>query len=86
MSTKLNTMLAGLDDKVYLQAPDTVMKLAGVSTKMSDLFLRQVEALQRLRDGGSKQKVEVSHVHVHQGGQAVVGVIEGSRKGKKGKR
>jgi hypothetical protein len=35
----------------------------------------QVEALKRYRTGG-EQKVTVEHVHVHEGGQAIVGHVE----------
>lgn len=34
----------------------------------------QVEALQRYR-GKGQQRVTVEHVHVHQGGQAIVGAV-----------
>jgi len=34
----------------------------------------QVEALQRYR-GKGQQKVTVEHVHVHAGGQAIVGAV-----------
>ena len=37
----------------------------------------QVDALRRLRNGGS-QLVRVEHVHVHEGAQAVAGVISAS--------
>jgi hypothetical protein len=39
----------------------------------------QVEALKRYRTGG-QQKVTVEHVHIHAGGQAIVGSIEQGRK------
>jgi len=47
------------------------------ASKLMNLHLRQVEALQllRLKGKGSKQRVIVKHVHVHAGGQAVVGAI-----------
>ena len=38
------------------------------------VFAAQVEALQRYR-GKGQQKVTVEHVHVHAGGQAIVGAI-----------
>jgi hypothetical protein len=37
-------------------------------------FAKQVEALKTYRTKG-EQKVEVEHVHVHRGGQAVVGMV-----------
>jgi hypothetical protein len=35
-----------------------------------------LEALNRHRGKGGQQKVTVEHVHVHAGGQAVVGMVE----------
>ena len=42
--------------------------------KLGTLYTRQLEVLHKRR-GGTKQKVEVKHVHVHEGGQAVVGNV-----------
>jgi hypothetical protein len=36
----------------------------------------QVETMAKLKGKTSQQKVTVEHVHVHSGGQAVVGVLE----------
>lgn len=46
------------------------------ANKLSRTFAALLEALNRHRGKGSNQKVEVKHVHVHRGGQAVVGVVE----------
>ncbi|MGO8839721.1 MAG: hypothetical protein ACLQF1_00880 [Methyloceanibacter sp.] len=43
--------------------------------KLARTFASQVEALKRYRTGG-EQKVTVEHVHVHEGGQAIVGHVE----------
>lgn len=43
-------------------------------------FAAQTEALKRYRTGG-KQTVKVKHVHVHEGGQAIVGNVQGRGKG-----
>jgi hypothetical protein len=45
------------------------------ANKLSRTFATLVEALNRHRGKGT-QKVVVEHVHVHSGGQAVVGVVE----------
>jgi hypothetical protein len=45
------------------------------ANKLSRTFATLVEALNRHR-GKGQQKVTVEHVHVHSGGQAVVGVVE----------
>jgi hypothetical protein len=44
--------------------------------KLSRTCTILVEALNRHRGKGGQQKVTVEHVHVHAGGQAVVGVVE----------
>ena len=45
-----------------------------LATKMLRTFTAQTEALAKLRRGG-EQKVVVEHVHVHSGGQAIVGHV-----------
>jgi hypothetical protein len=45
------------------------------ANKLSRTYATLLEALSRYR-GKGQQKVTVEHVHVHSGGQAVVGVIE----------
>jgi len=55
------------------------------ATPLMRLFLEQVEAMQKLKGKAGQQKVTVEHVHVHQGGQAIVGAVsarvEGAREG-----
>jgi hypothetical protein len=48
--------------------------------KLARTFTTQMEALKRYRTGG-QQRVTVEHVHVHQGGQAIVGHIESRGEG-----
>lgn len=45
-----------------------------MATKLMRTTTAQLEALHKLRNGG-KQKVKVEHVHVHEGGQAIVGDV-----------
>jgi len=54
---------------------------AGVllSTRLMRLFTEQVELMARLQGRTSQQKVTVEHVHVHQGGQAIVGAVSTTR-------
>ena len=53
---------------------------ASASTKLMRTYVSQVEALRRLRQGGS-QLVRVEHVHVNEGGQAIIGnVTPGNKK------
>lgn len=47
---------------------------ANFATKLQRTFVAQIEALQKLRGKGG-QKVTVKHVHVHEGGQAIVGNV-----------
>jgi len=44
--------------------------------KLARTFTTQMEALNRYR-GKGQQKMTVEHVHVHEGGQAIVGSVEG---------
>jgi len=44
------------------------------ATKMLRTFTAQMEALKKYRTGG-QQKVTVEHVHVNEGGQAIVGNV-----------
>jgi hypothetical protein len=46
------------------------------ANKLSRTYAALLEALNRHR-GKGQQKVTVEHVHVHQGGQAIVGNVEG---------
>ncbi len=55
-----------------------------VVNKLMRTFATQMEALRKHRNGGN-QKVVVEHVHVHEGGQAIVGnVTHGGRPSTKG--
>src|SRR4051812_14545768 len=47
-----------------------------LATKLLRTYTMQGEALQRYR-GKGQQKVTVEHVHVHSGGQAIVGTVQG---------
>src|SRR5215217_8219392 len=46
------------------------------ANKLSRTYAALLEALNRHR-GKGQQKVTVEHVHVHEGGQAIVGHVEG---------
>jgi hypothetical protein len=51
------------------------------ASKFISLFLRQVEALERLRGKTGNQKVTVEHVYIGAGGQAIVGNVEAGTQG-----
>jgi hypothetical protein len=48
-----------------------------LAVKLHRTYTAQLEALSRLRCGG-EQTVRVEHVHVHSGGQAIVGAVTGA--------
>jgi hypothetical protein len=58
-------------------------RYGNLAVKFLRIFAAQVETLQRYR-GKGQQKVTVEHVHVHAGGQAIVGTVTG-REGSKEK-
>ena len=45
------------------------------ATRLMRVFSEQLEAMQRLRGKAGQQRVTVEHVHVHEGGQAIVGAV-----------
>lgn len=45
------------------------------ATRLMRLFSEQAELIARLKGKTSQQKVTVEHVHIHQGGQAIVGAV-----------
>ena len=56
--------------------PDrSVAAMASAASRLLRTYATQVEALRRLRNGGS-QFVRVEHVHVNEGGQAVIGNVK----------
>lgn len=55
-----------------------------LATRVSRAFAQLADTMDRRRRGG-EQKVRVEHVHVHAGGQAVVGTIERGLGGGTGK-
>jgi hypothetical protein len=54
--------------------PQRIPGLASASAKLLRAFCTQLETYRRLRGGGD-QNIRVEHVHVHEGGQAIVGAI-----------
>ena len=49
-------------------------------TKLARTYTTQMETLKRFRSGG-EQNVTVKHVHVHEGGQVIVGNLSSDREG-----
>ncbi len=52
------------------------------ATRLMRLFTEQLDALAKLKGRTSQQKVTVEHVHVHDGGQAIVGAVERPKHGR----
>jgi hypothetical protein len=48
---------------------------ARVTTRLMRLYMEQLEAMAKLKGKTGQQKVTVEHVHVHEGGQAIVGAV-----------
>lgn len=49
------------------------------ATRLMRLYIEQLEAMAKLKGKIGEQKVTVEHVHVHQGGQAIVGALMTSK-------
>ena len=60
------------------QSPEARHANLSRSTKLMALFLQQLEAFQKLKGKATQQKVTVEHVHVHEGGRAIVGAVSTS--------
>jgi hypothetical protein len=54
--------------------PQRLPGLASATAKLLRAYCTQVDTYRRLR-GGGEQNIRVEHVHVHEGGQAIVGAI-----------
>lgn len=53
--------------------------LLDMANKLMRTFATQVEAFEKFKRGG-KQSIKVDHVHVHEGGQAIVGNVQRAEK------
>ena len=58
----------------------TVAAMASAAARLLRTYATQVEALRRRRHGGS-QTVRVEHVHVNEGGQAIIGNLQSGTAG-----
>ena len=56
--------------------------LASASAKLVRAYCTQVETYRRLR-GGGEQNILVEHVHVNEGGQAIVGAVNSPVRGQR---
>ncbi|GJE13393.1 hypothetical protein FOHLNKBM_4456 [Methylobacterium longum] len=55
--------------------PEQMTANGNLASKLLRTYTAQIEALAKVRRGGA-QKVTVKHVHVHEGGQAIVGNVD----------
>ena len=51
------------------------------ATRLMRVFNEQLEAMQKLKGKAGQQKVTVEHVHIHKGGQAIVGAVSAPKIG-----
>jgi hypothetical protein len=76
--TAAMAVLAKLD--VAFASEQRVSAFGSAAARLMRAYAMQVEVLRRLRSGG-QQYVRVEHVHVNDGGQAVIGTFRDNRKG-----
>ena len=69
-------MAAALENSAH----STSKAMLSQANKLMRSFALHVETYERLKRGG-QQRIKVDHVHVHEGGQAIVGNIKHSTKG-----
>lgn len=63
--------------RLHLDVVDARMRQA---TQLMRLFTEQLDAWASLKGKRGRQKMTVRHVHVHPGGQAIVGNVNGARR------
>ena len=64
------------------QTVDEVERNVLRATRLMRLFTEQLAALSKLKGRTSQQRVTVEHVHVHSGGQAIVGAVGAPKRGR----
>jgi hypothetical protein len=57
------------------QLPDAIDSNVTRASRLMRVFAEQIEALQKLKGKTGQQRVTVKHVHVHDGGRAIVGAV-----------
>jgi hypothetical protein len=62
---------AALDGQTFEGAEANVLR----ATRLMRVFTEQLDAMAKLKGKSGQQKVTVEHVHVHQGGRAIVGAV-----------
>ena len=59
--------------------PEDNQSFINAITKLSNTFIQQLTLLQKLQ-GNCQQKVVVEHLHINEGGQAIVGQVNAHKK------
>lgn len=77
MAATHQAAMASLGKAVQAGVPEVAEAMGNLANKLMRTYTMQVEALAKLRRGG-EQTVRVEHVHVYDGGQAIVGSVLGA--------
>jgi hypothetical protein len=86
----VQTVIAGFSALRMLQlsqrhlGEENIAVYGGYTNRLLKLQGELLETLDRRRKGGSSQSIEVKHVHIHAGGQGVIGIVnhdEGQTRG-----
>ena len=80
MACTHSAAMAVLDRLGKAAGERTVAAMASAAARLLRSYATQVEALRRLRNGGS-QTVRVEHVYVNEGGQAIIGNVRSGTAG-----
>ena len=64
------------------QHPEAIDTNVNRASRLMRVFREQLEAMQKLKGKSGQQSVRVEHVHVHDGGQAIVGPVTSSGTGR----
>ncbi|MCJ2071404.1 hypothetical protein MKK75_21835 [Methylobacterium sp. J-030] len=74
MAATHQTAMQALGRAAQAKEVDAIDALGNLANKLMRTYTMQAEALAKMRRGG-EQKVKVEHVHVYEGGQAIVGNV-----------
>lgn len=64
----------------YMHDPKYGQYYLNAAAKLSNVFIQQVNSLQKLQ-GNCQQKVVVEHLHINEGGRAIIGQVNSQREG-----
>jgi hypothetical protein len=86
----VQTVIAGFSALRMLQlsqrhlGEESIVVYGGYANRLLKIQGEMLKTLDRRRKGGSSQSIEVKHVHIHAGGQGVIGIVnheEGQKRG-----